>query len=102
MNGAVAAPLCVYLLRNATGRTYIGFTNNPRRRLRQHNGEVKGGARKTRLGRPWEMLGFVHGFRYTARALFKLLERKNHGEEPQPCRCCWTILAAWMRALMLL
>ena len=38
--------------------------------------------------------GFVHGFRYTARALFKLLERKNHGEEPQPCRCCWTILAA--------
>lgn len=23
--------------------------------------------------------GFVHGFRYTARALFKLLEQKNHG-----------------------
>ena len=68
MNGAVA-PLCVYLLRNATGRTYIGFTNNPWRRLRQHNGEVKGGARKTRLGRPWEMLFFVHGFSTKTRAL---------------------------------
>ena len=55
---------CVYLLRSLAdrSRTYIGFTVNPRRRLRQHNGEVKGGARKTRLGRPWEMVAFVWGF----------------------------------------
>ena len=50
------AVLCVYLLRNASGRTYVGFTNEPQKRLRQHNGEIKGGARKTRMGRPWEML----------------------------------------------
>ena len=63
------AVLCVYVLRNAGGRTYVGFTNAPARRLRQHNGEVKGGARKTRLGRPWEMIGFVHGFRTKVSAL---------------------------------
>ena len=38
------------------------FTVDPRRRLRQHNGEIKGGASATRLGRPWEMLVYVYGF----------------------------------------
>lgn len=63
--------LCCYLLRSLSrpGKTYIGFTVNPPRRLRQHNGEIKGGARRTRLGRPWEMLGFVHGFQSKAAAL---------------------------------
>jgi predicted GIY-YIG superfamily endonuclease len=68
-SGSSASVLCVYVLRNAAGRTYIGFTNAPSRRLRQHNGDIKGGARKTRLGRPWDMLLFVHGFTSKVSAL---------------------------------
>ena len=40
------------------GRTYVGYTTDPLRRLRQHNGEIKGGARRTRTGGKgtWEIL----------------------------------------------
>ena len=44
------------------GRTYIGFTVDPRRRLRQHNGIITQGAYKTRKWRPWDMVMVVHGF----------------------------------------
>ena len=62
--GVLTPVLAVYLLRSLekAGKTYIGFTVGPAKRLRQHNGEVKGGARRTRFGRPWEMVAFVHGF----------------------------------------
>lgn len=57
---------CVYLLRALNPKwkasQYVGFTNNPPRRIRQHNGELKGGARKTQRKRPWEMVLFIYGF----------------------------------------
>ena len=38
----------VYLLvHSINNRTYLGITNNSTRRLRQHNGDLKGGARYT-------------------------------------------------------
>jgi predicted GIY-YIG superfamily endonuclease len=43
-------------------RTYIGFTNNPIRRLRQHNDQIEGGARHTMPYRPWVMIACVYGF----------------------------------------
>ena len=56
-----------YLLRSLDPghplKTYIGFTTDPERRLRQHNGDLKnGGARRTkRAGRPWTFVCVVHG-----------------------------------------
>lgn len=54
----------VYLLRNRkSGRTYIGSTTDVKRRLRQHNREIVGGARSTRLGAPdWQIDCFLTGF----------------------------------------
>jgi tRNA/tmRNA/rRNA uracil-C5-methylase (TrmA/RlmC/RlmD family)/predicted GIY-YIG superfamily endonuclease len=57
-----------YLLRSLDPKyplkTYVGFTTDPIRRLRQHNGELKsGGAKRTaRNGRPWQYAAIIDGF----------------------------------------
>lgn len=53
----------VYLLVSTDGCTYVGATVDPDRRLRQHNGEIKGGARATaRKGPSWKRVCFVGPF----------------------------------------
>ncbi|GAW18325.1 hypothetical protein ANO14919_078000 [Xylariales sp. No.14919] len=56
----------VYILRSTVKHAslYIGSTPNPPRRLKQHNGEVTGGAARTsrQALRPWEIVGLVSGF----------------------------------------
>ncbi|XP_050368680.1 structure-specific endonuclease subunit slx1 isoform X2 [Argentina anserina] len=51
------------------GHTYIGFTVNPRRRIRQHNGEIGRGAWRTKKKRPWEMALCIYGFPTNTSAL---------------------------------
>ncbi|MBO45794.1 MAG: hypothetical protein CMJ96_02750 [Planctomycetes bacterium] len=51
----------LYILLSAEGdSTYVGISTNVERRLRAHNGEIAGGAKRTRAGRPWR-LGAVVG-----------------------------------------
>lgn len=58
---AVSGQWFVYVLVSIMGeRTYVGVTNDLRRRLDQHNGRLPGGAKATRAGRPWR-LGCTHG-----------------------------------------
>ena len=46
-------------LNSGTGRTYNGYTVNLKRRLRQHNGEIKGGAFATKGIGPWEFIAVM-------------------------------------------
>ena len=57
----------VYLLEaSPSGKTYVGATVNLDHRLRQHNGEIKGGAYATtaliQKGEIWRRVGHVSGF----------------------------------------
>ena len=61
----IPAFYCCYLLRfnKSNSQIYIGSTPNPRRRLDQHLGQTKGGARRTkRAGKDWSMSCIVTGF----------------------------------------
>lgn len=59
-----SAEWVVYILRSVTSpmRTYAGATNNIIRRIRQHNGELAGGAVATKTTRPWKIHALVYGF----------------------------------------
>lgn len=65
----ISPHLCYILYSTVSNRIYIGYTNNFPRRSRQHNGEIKGGAKKTRRFRPWKPLCTIHGFYDNSSAL---------------------------------
>jgi predicted GIY-YIG superfamily endonuclease len=56
----------VYLLHSTSNATYVGATVDLEKRLRQHNKEIKGGARATSIkverGEIWERACYVEGF----------------------------------------
>lgn len=52
-----------YLLKSCkNNHTYIGYTTDFEKRLRQHNGEISGGAKKTRFSKPWKIVALITGF----------------------------------------
>jgi|TARA_X000000368_G_scaffold396643_1_gene365097 predicted GIY-YIG superfamily endonuclease len=51
-----------YIIEN-NGYTYVGVSNNVEKRLRAHNGEIKGGAKYTTSKGPgWKHICLIHGF----------------------------------------
>lgn len=58
----IEEPWVFYIIKNKNS-TYAGVSPDPVRRLRQHNGEIKGGAKYTLSKGPgWEHVCFVKGF----------------------------------------
>jgi structure-specific endonuclease subunit SLX1 len=83
-------PWSVYLLVSTDGSTYVGATVDIDRRLRQHNGLIKGGARATsRKPGAWRRHCYVTGFPDNHAALsfewrWKSLSRKKEHASLEP------------------
>lgn len=56
------APWVVYMLVNQRGHTYVGITTDVHRRIRQHNGEIGGGAKATHDRGTWRLLHLEPGY----------------------------------------
>ena len=56
----------VYFIESTNGSTYIGATVNLDKRIRQHNKEIKGGAKATSMkveqGEVWKYICYVENF----------------------------------------
>lgn len=69
-----------YILRSLThDKTYVGYTVDFAHRLRQHNGEITGGAKKTHRFRPWLPVCVIKGFANESQAL-RFEARLHHAE----------------------
>jgi len=75
---------CVYVLLCADFSFYCGITIDIERRLKQHNGEIRGGAKYTRSKRPCKVLYCVpvenRSVASKKEAEFKKLSRKKKEE----------------------
>ena len=51
---------CYIIINESKKHTYVGYTVKPERRIRQHNGEIKGGARYTHRHCPnWSFVALI-------------------------------------------
>ena len=77
-------PFFTYILSCADGTYYIGKTSNITKRLRQHNGEITGGAKYTAARRPVTLAYFeefpTHKESAQREYILKQLTRKGKEE----------------------
>ncbi|XP_072994706.1 uncharacterized protein [Typha latifolia] len=71
-------------------KTYVGVTTNFARRLKQHNGELRGGAKSSSAGRPWALACIIRGFKNRSEACefeskWKNTSRKMPRKEKKEC-----------------
>lgn len=78
-----------YITRSLTNKyknhTYNGKTNDPKRRIRQHNGIIKGGAIRTLKTKPNEMYCVIKGFISNVEALqaeWRIKKPNNKRKKP--------------------
>ena len=80
------------------GFHYVGMTTEPKRRLRQHNGEIVGGGKYTSKHRPW-VLKAIYG-PYANRSEALKAERALKKGKRGTSRCHWTPEdSKWCRGL---
>jgi len=80
----------VYLLNHTIhNRTYLGITNNPNRRIRQHNNLIKGGAKYTtsfKQNGEWKFHLFINDLTkieaLSIERTAKNIRRKSKGKTP--------------------
>ena len=80
------------------GFHYVGCTTDPKRRLRQHNGEIVGGGKYTSKHRPWRMKAIFGPYANQSEAL--KAERALKKGKRGTARCHWTPEdSKWCRGL---
>jgi len=95
----------VYVLQSqqprANGRPgfhYVGCTTDPARRIRQHNGEIKGGGRYTSKHRPWLPVALYGTYNGQSEAM--KAERALKRGKRSTGRTKWTVEdSPWCRGL---
>lgn len=72
---------CCYLLycdskMKRANKCYIGYTVDPKKRLKQHNGLQPGGAKQTAKWKGhWKLVFYISGFKYRTGNYFCLIEK---------------------------
>ena len=75
-----------YVIYNDQGLTYNGYTVDPARRLRQHNKEIKGGAKYTSRHSGWKYLYIVTSPQFTKNTAlsFEWSVKYPNNKRPRP------------------
>ena len=60
---------CYFIISQKNNKTYIGITNNLEKRIKQHNGELKGGAKSTKSSSNWSFHTIIGKFNNKSEAM---------------------------------